>query len=462
MGTGLKRRNQTLGGIFFRYVIAMLAGLSVWGVCTIIIFNIIVNAGYIYPANYTEKRIDRAYDTIHDAKEVTNEIIPSLCKYAVFSKDGKMLSGNMEPKSLKIAWNAVKHRQTSGKYFYKVIYRDKEYVVLEYCLVPQYKSAFLREYFITPQNLLIIITVLGGIVIILLSSIRFGKKIKGKMQSVMMAAEKIKEQELEYETVYCGVKEIDECLSSIDEMRMALKNSLEQQWKTEQDKNRQMSALAHDIKTPLTVVRGNTELLLETKLSEEQEKYIAYIADSSLQIQNYVQTLIDVTKSSDGFRFNFEKINTDNLFDEIKKQAFGLGEVYHIEINWLEACDIKVISGVYDQIVRAVMNIIKNAAEHTKAGGQINIYIEEKNNKLEFTVEDTGSGFTREALLHGTEQFFMDDKSRSGSAHYGIGLFSAETIAKRHGGEILLANSTKTKGARVKICFGVGGYSGNN
>ena len=136
--------------------------------------------------------------------------------------------------------------------------------------------------------------------------------------------------------------------------------------------------------------------------------------------------------------------------------------MYHIEINWREACDIKVISGVYDQIVRAVMNIIKNAAEHTEAGGQMNIYIEEKNNKLEFTVEDTGSGFTREALLHGTEQFFMDDKSRSGSAHYGIGLFSAETIAKRHGGEILLANSTKTKGARVKICFGVGGYSGNN
>ena len=70
-----------------------------------------------------------------------------------------------------------------------------------------------------------------------------------------------------------------------------------------------------------------------------------------------------------------------------------------------------------------------------------------------FIVEDSGSGFTKEALLHGTEQFFMDDTSRNGEAHYGIGLFFAKTVAEKYGGGIKLSSSENTGGARVEIFF---------
>lgn len=276
---------------------------------------------------------------------------------------------------------------------------------------------------------------------------------KRKMKPVMNAVERIKNQDLEYEVSYSGVKEIDDCLSSIDEMRNALKDSLERQWKTEQEKNRQMSALAHDIKTPLTVVKGNAELLSETKLTEEQKNYIDYIASSALQMQNYVQTLIEATKSVDGYQYSPEKIKTEDLLGDIKKQTLGLAEVYQLKINWKEQYSSETVSVVYEQVVRAVMNIIKNSVEHTPKGGTINISIEEQSGELTFTVEDTGSGFTKEALLHGTEQFFMDDTSRSGGVHYGIGLFSAKSIAEKHGGRILLTNSEETGGAKVEICF---------
>lgn len=71
---------------------------------------------------------------------------------------------------------------------------------------------------------------------------------------------------------------------------------------------------------------------------------------------------------------------------------------------------------------RAVMNMIQNAVEHTKENGIIYIDAKEQDDRLTFIVEDSGSGFTKEALLHGTEQFFMDDTSRNGEAHYGMGL----------------------------------------
>lgn len=455
MGRIGKRRSSTVSGIFLRYVLVMLGLLLTLGICTIIIFNILVNIGGIYPANYAERKINEAYDMIQNADEVTEDIIPVLCHYVTFSTDGEVLRGNMSEDSVEIAWNVANHGSASGKYFYKVISRTDEYVVLQYSLTPQYQSAFLREHFIEPQNLMTIIVVLSAIAMILLPSICFGKKMKRKMKPVMNAVERIKNQDLEYDVSYSGVKEIDDCLSSIDEMRNALKDSLERQWKTEQEKNRQMSALAHDIKTPLTVIRGNAELLSEMEMTEEQEKYIDYITSSALQIQNYVQTLIEVTKSVEGYPYRFEKIRTEDILDDIRKQTLGLSEVYNLKINWDEKYSSKTVSVVYDQVVRAVMNIIKNAAEHTPKGGTINIYIKEQYGELTFTVEDTGSGFTKEALLHGTEQFFMDDTSRSGGVHYGIGLFSARSIAKEHGGRILLTNSEETGGAKVEICFPV-------
>lgn len=457
MGRVKKRRRTSLSAIFLRYLLIMLGALFVLGICIIVTFNILVNTGAVYPANYAEKKISEAYEIIQNADEVTEDVIPPLCRFVVFTLNGDVVSGNMQKDSIKIAWEVVNDRQASGRYFYKVIKRQDEYVVLQYSLTPQYRSAFLRENLIGPQELIAIIGILSGTAIILSSSLRFGRKMKLKMQPLMDAVDRIKQQDLEYEASYCGVKEIDDCLLSIDEMRNALKDSLERQWNVEQEKNRQMSALAHDIKTPLTVVRGNAELLSETDLTEEQKTYTDYISGSALQIQKYVQTLIEVTKSVEGYQYSPENVSTEELLCDIKKQAYGLAEIYNFTINWKEQYNSEIISVVYDQIVRAVMNVITNAAEHTAPNGAIDICIEEPDGKLKFIVEDTGIGFTKEALKHGTEQFFMDDASRNNGVHYGIGLFTAKTIAEKHGGEMLLTNSERTGGAKVSIliCTGI-------
>ena len=456
MGRVKKRRGTSLSAIFLRYLLIMLGALFALGICIIVTFNILVNTGAVYPANYAEKKISEAYEIIQNADEVTEDVIPPLCRFVVFTLNGDVVSGNMQKDSIKIAWEVVNDRQASGRYFYKVIKRQEEYVVLQYSLTPQYRSAFLREYLIGPQELIAIIGILSGTAIILLSSLRFGRKMKLKMQPLMDAVDRIKQQDLEYEASYCGVKEIDDCLLSIDEMRNALKDSLERQWNVEQEKNRQMSALAHDIKTPLTVVRGNAELLSETDLTEEQKNYTDYIAGSALQIQKYVQTLIEVTKSVEGYQYSPENVSTEELLCDIKKQAYGLAEIYNFTINWKEQYNSEIISVVYDQIVRAVMNVITNATEHIAPNGAIDICIEESDGKLKFIVEDTGTGFTKEALKHGTEQFFMDDASRNNGVHYGIGLFTAKTIAEKHGGEILLTNSERTGGAMVSISICTG------
>ena len=134
---------------------------------------LLISVGCIYPANYAEQKINEAYDTILRADKVTAEMIPALCDYVIFSENGEKIGGDLSEQYEQIAWNVAKHGNASGKYFYKVIVRENEYVVLQYRLTPQYHSAFLREHFIGPQNVMIIMSVIGAVAIIIIQSILF-------------------------------------------------------------------------------------------------------------------------------------------------------------------------------------------------------------------------------------------------------------------------------------------------
>lgn len=449
-----KRGTLGLGSMFEVYIFLMGFALLIWAAISLFAFNLLINAGVIYPANYAEYRISEVSEQIKTANEVTSDLIPEVCRYVVFSDDGEVLSGNLNEKDVETAWKVLSNNNYSDGRFYKIIIRSDEYVVLQYRLKPQYKSMWMNEHLPTPENLMIFFILFGCIGIMQIFAKRFGYRIRKKMAPMREPLEQIGDRNLDFKVNYSGVREIDECLVALDDMRYALKTSLQKQWETEQEKNRQMSALAHDIKTPLTVVRGNSELLLETELTVEQKNYADYISGSVLQIQNYVQTLIEVTKSQEGIEQTPVKVKVADILVDIKKQTMGLSEVYQFQINWKEECENEVvISVVYDHVVRAVMNIVRNASEHTPKGGIINITATYSGEELIFTVEDSGSGFTPEAIARGTEQFFMDDSSRTGSSHYGIGLFFAKKVAKEHGGKIILANSKETGGAKVEISF---------
>ncbi len=450
-----KRGMLGLGSMFEVYTFLMGFALIIWAAISYFAFGLLINAGVLYPANYAEYRINEAFEQIETASEVTEDLIPDVCRYVVFSEDGEVLSGNLGQKDVETAWKVLSNNNNySDGRFYRIIIRPDEYVVLQYRLKSQYKSMWMNEHLPNPDNLMILFIFFCCIGIMQIFAKRFGSVIRKKMTPMRGALEQIGDRNLDFKINYSGVREIDECLVALDDMRYALKTSLQKQWETEQEKSRQMSALAHDIKTPLTVVRGNSELLLETELTDEQKNYADYISGSALQIQNYVQTLIEVTKSQEGIEQAPVKVKVSEILADIKKQTMGLSEVYQLQINWKEECENKaVISVVYDHVVRAVMNAVRNAAEHTPKGGIINIIATYNGLELAFTVEDSGSGFTPEALAHGTEQFFMDDSSRTGGSHYGIGLFFAKKAAKEHGGEIVLANSKETGGGKVRISF---------
>ena len=114
------------------------------------------------------------------------------------------------------------------------------------------------------------------------------------------------------------IREFEDALCSFSNMKDNLKISLEKQWHAEQLQREQIAALAHDLKTPLTVIQGNIDLINETELDDEQRLYADYITESSSQISIYIKTLIDISRTVAGYQLHLEETKSLITWDRLK------------------------------------------------------------------------------------------------------------------------------------------------
>lgn len=457
-----KNREIPIGLFFLKYFLYIFVGIMLTVLLLASAFGLLLGSDIVYPAHYAEDQAKLAVRSIQDADQVSEDLIPELCRYAVFDKNGRMLSGNMGKRDAEHAWNVISGKEfNGGSYigadYYLGIPRKEECCVLQYRLIVQYQSDLLRKYLPQPEVLLLLVFLVLVFGIILSVAVRFNHVIKRKLSPLADAADMIQRQELDFNIVHGSVKEINTVLNAMDGMRMALKESLESQWRMEQMKNGQMSALAHDLKTPLTLVRGNAELLDDTVLTQEQKEYTGCIIDSALQMQDYVRMMIEITRSSAITSVRKRQTDIGEFCEELKKQAGALCSIRHICLQWNCTFLAKEMCVEPMLFARALMNIFANAAEHTPDGGTILFEGSEDKEYFVFTISDTGKGFTRRALCHAKEQFYMDDDSRSGSdSHYGMGLYIVDMVVKQHNGMLILENVSAQGGAKVTVKIPLG------
>ena len=231
-------------------------------------------------------------------------------------------------------------------------------------------------------------------------------------------------------------------------MKSSLKKSLERQWNIERQQKEQISALAHDLKTPLTIVSGNADLLSETIVNQDQEEYVNYIIESSQRMKNYIGLLIDLSKNTGEAPLNIEEITIGVFTDSIIGQIESITTMKKIKLK-IDVAD-KIFKVNIDPVLmeRAIVNVISNAVDHSQPYANITFKVMKSDDYCLISITDEGSGFTQEALKHGLDKFFMDDKSRSYQHHYGMGLYITDSIVKQHDGKVILSN---VGGAKVDI-----------
>lgn len=447
------RPPKKLRRLFAGYIGAFCIATILLVLLLLLLSTVLLSQGVILPANYRERQLSAAMDTIKTSDTVTPDMIPETCGYGVYTMQGSFLYGNYDEKEARFTWRLtqVQGRKQYSDFFYLSIPRQNEICIVRYTLVMQYSSPILQRFLPAPELLLFILFGIGFLGEVFLLASSFGKDITNKLRSLQHATEKIQKQDLNFSIESSGIYEIDHVLHSIDKMKEALKSSLQDQWELEDARRDQVSALAHDIKTPITVVRGNAELLLETSLTEEQREYAAYISASACQMEQYVKKLIEFSRTEHGNSLNKKAIDTNTFMEEILKQVSALSAVKKLSLQFKSDHLPQNFCADSDLLMRAILNIISNAVDFSKENGTIVFKAEGKSDTLRFCVVDSGPGFSAEAFKHAKQQFYMGDKSRTSKSHYGMGLYIANTIAVQHGGSLVLENSAETGGAKVTL-----------
>lgn len=457
---GLRSRNIRLRTFFTRYLLTLFAGFVLIVLIGIGLLFISLKTGFVLSAGDVEASIEYQKTAIASAETVSAELIPKTCRYAVVNATGKFLSGSMTASEATAAWEVVRSgRTTAGSLLatgldadcYFPIERRNGCCIVEYSSMSQFSSQLLREHLPVPEILLFWMILAAFLFEIILLSRLYGRKISCKLIPLQNATEKIREKDLAFEIQYSGIEEIDSALQSLDSMKTELRLSLEKQWKMEQTKKTQISALAHDLKTPLTVVRGNAEILCDTKQTAEQNECTRYIMKNADQMEQYVQTLIDISKAEAGYSLQRKDVNIRTFLDELYAQINALASMKQLKTEFDEKNLPDTISVDSSLMQRAMINIVSNAVDYSREHGVIWFSVSAENNKIRFTIMDSGKGFSPEDLRNATNQFYQGDFSRSSKLHYGMGLFIADSIVMQHGGTLAVENSPTTGGGMVTI-----------
>lgn len=447
-----QKRTSTINLFFLKYLFGFSVAIIVLAISIVFSFSLAINSGVILPANHDEQEILRVSDTLSKSSDFNKELIPFTTNYALINADGKITESDMSNRTLaKVKDNISNGTKLPQNQFYDIKRTDGSRIIIRYDIVAHFANPQIHKIFPKPELLLLGISVLGTVTIALIVAYKFSKKLKKELSPLTEATKHIQNQELDFDIIPSGISELNDVLNSMESLKNSLSASLTEQWKIEENKRNQISAIAHDIKTPLTIIKGNSELLTESNMDANEKELLKYIEESSNKIGDYIEVLLETSKAVKFDESEFKTFDLEDLVFEIQKEAKALSKIKCIEFISEVSKLPNTFIGDKTLIYRAISNIINNAYEHSKINTRIILKIEAiRSNGLRFKVIDEGEGFKNEELKHATTEFYTKSKARSGK-HYGLGLYVAKIVAEKHGGNIIIKNNENSPGASVTL-----------
>jgi len=267
--------------------------------------------------------------------------------------------------------------------------------------------------------------VIFGFSILLTAYIFYRIKLKKQFELLQYSMDKILKQDLDF-TLKCNSEnEIGMLCNSFELMRGNLQDTFQKLWDAEEKQNLLIRAFSHDLRTPLTILKGNNDVircLLDNKDQIENIKQSLTLSDDAIKrIELYSEALKNY-KNLEQWEIKVVQVNLlelkENLIWQCKILETEFGKKINVECNIIKVCKFDV---VLTQLVLDKM--IENALRFAKS--KITIKISLHNKELTFLVEDDGDGFSPEAVKYATDIFYSTDKARG---HSGMGLAIAKYL----------------------------------
>ena len=286
-------------------------------------------------------------------------------------------------------------------------------------------------------------------------------KMKKPLQILNQAARKIAENDLNFQIDYQGTDELGRLCQAFESMRGELEQNNWKMWNAVEERKRLNAAFAHDLRTPLTVLQGHTDILFDALNGREQEADPELLSDLSAisnqitRMNSYLDTMSALRRLED-YEPCLRAVRAaalEELLEDTAASLFpggkaacvpsGIRTAVSFEMEsqelWL---DREAFSQIYE-------NLLSNAARYARERIDIRLY--EEQDFLVLEVADDGAGFTQKDLQSAFAPYYRGDRSKpASSAHFGLGLYICSLLAGKLGGKVQLANG-ENGGAKVMV-----------
>lgn len=461
-----------------KYFIYVLIGAVFAAGMVVSLLIVAVDSGVLYPSNYASVNYKSMVGEIESRGTVGADDVPSCYRWGSFDDAGRLVEGDLDARLLDFAEEFLQEGAedsivysspvASPVYAARAELSNGGTCVLLYDYDPEFVSKPLRDAFPDPQGAMLLTGAVLFVAFVAFVAMRASSMLRRKLSPLVDAARRIGDRKLDFDIVYGNVRETNDVLQAFDDMRSSLKTSLEKQWTAEAAQREALSSLAHDLKTPLTIVRGNADLLIETNLDEEQRSSAHFIREASDDMENFIGRIIEATRFPTGP--NEESTGVARAGDVCRHAAREAQALANARAGTLAVRigDIPERACVKDGgIVQAVLNLVDNAFEYGKPPVALTCAFKAESadaaceaeacghiGTLLIVVRDEGDGFSQAALARATERFYRDDAARTRDGHHGLGLAIAQERVRASDGELLLEN--REGGACVTLalpCF---------
>lgn len=287
-------------------------------------------------------------------------------------------------------------------------------------------------------------------------TIFYRREMKKPITILLDASQKISDNCLDFQMEQ-PVKnnELGELCQSFENMRSALYQNNQEMWRMLEERKRLNAAFSHDMRTPITVLRGYADLLElyipNGKISEEKLMEILEMMSGQInRLESYtrkmseIHRLEDVTAKPQAVLWK-DFVNkcqgiSDMLVGDLRAEYCFLPEIEQSKSKQIQI-DEELVLEVYE-------NLVSNAVRYAKSKIDISVILQE--DTLQITISDDGNGFTEETLRRASDPFFREEQENE-KTHFGLGLYISKLMCEKCRGELLIENGEN--GGRVIAKF---------
>lgn len=278
----------------------------------------------------------------------------------------------------------------------------------------------------------------------------YRNKLKKPLEELEIASKRIAENDLDFRITYENRDEMGHLCHEFDRMRGQLEENNRQLWHIIEEERALRSAIAHDIRSPLSVLKGYQEMLIDyiPDGTIDKEKTVEMLLEGMKQIRR-MDVFIDSMQKVNSLehrQFTAVQISSQQLQKDIQTELDILGKERRICLSVKETNEI--FCGDYEVIMEVMENLLSNALRYAKE--KIEIKVSLTSQKLVLSVSDDGNGFQEDAEK--VTRAFHQKNMKDSLNHAGMGMYISRLYCEKHGGHLILENE-ESGGAIVTAVF---------